>query len=216
MMSRFVPSDAGREPPVRLASRHWARAAFAASSRLVSRSVVVCLLLLSGCAAFTPTDPAPGLPRTVAAVDVQRYLGTWYEIARIPASFQDSATRRCADVTATYTARPDGRIDVLNACRNALDNYAETSARAVASAVPGGNNARLRVQFFWPFSGDYWVIGLDPEYRWALVGAPSRNFLWLLSRTPTLPEPDIAAAFAIAAREGFDTARIVRTEQRPR
>ncbi len=173
-------------------------------------------LALSGCAAFTPTEPAPGLPRTVAAVEVPRYLGTWYEVARIPASFQDSATRRCADVTATYTARADGRIDVVNACRNALDGYAETAARAIASPVPGSGNARLRVQFFWPFSGDYWVIGLDPDYRWALVGSPSRNFLWLLSRTPVLPEPDIAAATAIAASQGFDTARIVRTEQRPR
>lgn len=174
----------------------------------------VLLLALGGCAFVTPTLPGPGLPRPVAAVDLQRYLGTWHEIARLPAPFQDSGGRRCADVTATYSARPDGRIDVLNRCLDALDGYRDRSATAIATPVAGSGDARLRVRFVWPLSGDYWVIGLDPEYRWALVGVPSRRLLWLLSRTPTLPEADIAAATRIAAEQGFAADRLQRTERR--
>ena len=175
---------------------------------------LVLLLALGGCAFVTPTQPGADLPRPVAAVDLQRYLGTWHEIARRPAPFQDSGGRRCADVTATYSERPDGRINVLNRCLDALDGYRDRSATAIATPVPGSGNARLRVQFIWPLSGDYWVIGLDPEYRWALVGVPSRRLLWLLSRTPTLPEADIATATRIAAEQGFTVDRLQRTEQR--
>lgn len=171
-------------------------------------------LALGGCALVAPTQPGADLPRTVAAVDLQRYSGTWYEIARLPVSFQDGPNRRCADVIATYTPRPDGRIDVLNRCRDVLNNDQERSGAAIATPVPGAENARLRVQFFWPFSGDYWIIGLDPEYRWALVGAPSRRVLWLLSRTRVLPEADIATATRIAAEQGFPVDRLQRTEQR--
>ena len=85
---------------------------------------------------------------------------------------------------ATYTARPDGRIGVLNRCLNALDGDKPREATGQAYAVEGSNNARLRVSFFWPFFGDYWVIGLDPDYRWAVVGEPGRRWLWVLSRTP--------------------------------
>jgi apolipoprotein D and lipocalin family protein len=173
-------------------------------------------LLLSGCAAFTPTQPAPGMPATVAAVDVPRYLGTWYEMARLPVFFQDGQGVRCVDVTAVYSPRPDGRIDVVNTCRNALAGGAIRSATAVATAMEGSGNARLRVAFFWPFHGDYWVIGLDPEYRWAVVGAPSRNVLWVLSRTTVMADADYAAAVEIARGQGFDVGRLVRTEQSPR
>lgn len=172
--------------------------------------------LLSGCAAFVPTQPAPGLPTTVAAVDVPRYLGTWYEMARLPVFFQDGPGLRCVDVTAVYSPRPDGTIDVVNTCRNAEAGGAIRSGTAVGSVVPGSGNARLRVAFFWPFHGDYWVIGLDPEYRWAVVGAPSRRVLWVLSRTTTMADADYARAVDIARAQGFDVERLVRTEQSPR
>ena len=171
--------------------------------------------LLSGCAALVPTQPAPGLPATVAAVDVPRYLGTWYEMARLPVSFQDGPGLRCVDVTAVYNPRPDGTIDVVNTCRNAEAGGAIRSGTAVGSVVPGSGNARLRVAFFWPFHGDYWVIGLDPEYRWAVVGAPSRRMLWVLSRTTTMADADYARAVETARAQGFDVARLVRTEQSP-
>lgn len=168
-------------------------------------------LLLSGCSALVPTQPAPGLPTTVPAVDLSRYTGVWHEVARLPVSFQDGPTLRCEGVTATYTARPDGRIDVTNRCRNALDGGAVREATAIGTPQPGSGNARLRVAFFWPFHGDYWVIGLDPEYRWAVVGTPDRDMLWLLSRSPEMAPADYARAVEIARGQGFPVERLQRT-----
>lgn len=170
------------------------------------KRALLALLLLSACA----TEPGPGTPATVGQVDLARYAGTWFEVARFPTSFQDSARVRCEGVSATYTQRPDGRIAVVNRCRNALAGGAERAAEGVARSVAPGND-RLRVSFFWPFFGDYWVIGLDPDYRWAVVGSPGRDYLWILSRSPEMAPADYAAAVEIARREGFDVARIRRT-----
>ena len=164
--------------------------------------------LLSACAAIVPTQPAPGLPQTVPTVDLGRYTGTWHEIARLPTRFQDGSDIRCEGVTATYTAREDGRIDVVNRCRNALANNAVKEASAVATPQEGSGNARLRVSFFWPFHGDYWVIGLDPEYRWAVVGTPERDMLWILSRTPQMELPDYTRALETARSQGFPVERV--------
>ncbi len=161
------------------------------------------LLLLAACA----TPPSGPPVQTVAAVDLTRYAGTWYEIARFPNSFQDRS-RRCEGVTASYALRPDGQVAVTNRCRDASRDGTEAVATATAYAVEGTNNAKLRVTFFWPFYGDYWVIGLDPDYRWAVVGAPGRDYLWILSRTPTMAPADLAAARAAAAAQGFDLARL--------
>jgi apolipoprotein D and lipocalin family protein len=170
------------------------------------RIMILAAALVAGCAG----EPGPEAPRTVGQVDLARYAGTWFEAARFPTSFQDSPQVRCEGVSATYTLRPDGRIGVVNRCRNAAAGGAERVAEGVAySASPG--NDRLRVSFFWPFYGDYWVIGLDPDYRWAVVGAPGRDYLWILSREREMPAAEYAAAVAIAAREGFDTARLRRT-----
>ena len=173
------------------------------------RSVLALALL--GMTACVP-QPGPDTPRTVGQVALNRYAGTWYEIARFPNRFQDSSRIRCEATTATYTAQPDGTIGVVNRCRNALADGREDVAEGSAySASPG--NDRLRVTFFWPFYGDYWVIGLDPDYRWAVVGVPGRDYLWILSRTPQMAPADYDAAIAIARREGFDIARLQRTPQ---
>jgi len=156
------------------------------------------LLLLAACAAPQPQ------PHTVAAVDLQRYLGTWHEVARYPNWFQDGRGEHCVDVTATYTARPDGTVGVRNACGNG-------DAATGWARVVDPTNTKLRVTFFWPFFGDYWVIGLDPAYRWAVVGTPNRNYLWVLSRTPTLSPQDYAAAISTATAQGFDLTRLVKT-----
>ncbi len=116
-------------------------------------------------------------------------------------------------MTATYRPEGDGSIAVVNRCRDMAAGGREAVAEGTARPVPGSGNARLRVTFFWPFFGDYWVIGLEPAYRWAVVGTPDRENLWVLSRTPAMRAGDYSAALAIARREGFDTARLVPTPQ---
>lgn len=155
-------------------------------------------------------------PRTVDQVDFARYAGTWYEIARFPNRFQ----RRCAgDVTATYEPRPDGRLDVINRCRLADRSWDE--ARGVARRAGGdSSNARLEVRFapailsllpqVW---GDYWILGLGPEYGYAVVGSPDREYLWILARTPQMPELAWRQAVAIATARGYDVSRLERTAQ---
>jgi len=173
------------------------------------RAALLLLLALGACTTQTSGPPV----QTVAAVDLQRYLGRWYEIARFPNTFQDGRGRRCVQTTATYGLRPDGQISVENRCLDAADGNREISASGRAYVVEGSNNARLRVTFFWPFYGDYWVIGLDPDYRWAVVGAPGRDYLWILSRTPTMTAADRAAAEATARAQGFDIGRLQETPQ---
>jgi apolipoprotein D and lipocalin family protein len=147
-------------------------------------------------------DPVQSVP----TLEVDRYLGTWYEIGHLPMFFQ----RNCvSDTTAQYGLNADGTIAVTNTCRHE-DRQLDT-ARGTATVVPNSGNARLKVQFFWPFSGDYWVIGLAPDYHWALVGSPNNKYLWLLSRSPTLAQTDVDAALQIARRQGFDLAPFIYT-----
>jgi apolipoprotein D and lipocalin family protein len=145
----------------------------------------------------------------VPSVDLKRYAGTWYEIARYPNRFQ----RDCAsDTVATYTLRPDGKITVLNQCRTAEGKT--KSARGTARLADAkGPNSKLKVTFFWPFSGDYWIVGLDPDYRWAVIGEPRRNYLWILSRDKQLPPETLARIEALAREKGFDTGKLIRTPQ---
>lgn len=162
--------------------------------------VLLGLLVLAGVALAEPVT-------TVAQVDLGRYTGTWYEIGHFPMYFQ----RHCVgDTTATYAARADGSISVLNRCRTASGSQ---EAHGRATVVANSGNARLKVTFFWPFRGDYWIIGLDPDYRWAVVGNPDRDYLWILSRTPELPLPQLAAARAAATAQGFDLSRLAYTPQ---
>ncbi len=120
----------------------------------------------------------------VEHVDLERYLGTWYEIASYPAWFQ----KNCTAVTADYSLRDDGLIRVVNSCRKGgLDGPLKQSSGR-ARVVDPTTNAKLQVSFFGPFWGDYWIIDLDPSYSWAVVGVPSRKYLWILSRTPTMDD----------------------------
>jgi apolipoprotein D and lipocalin family protein len=154
--------------------------------------------------------------RTVPRVDLTRYAGEWFEVARFLNRFQ----RDCAgDVTARYAMRSDGRIDVTNRCRLADGSFKE--AQGVARIVDTATSAKLEVRFapaflsFLPFVwGDYWVIGLAPDYSWAVVGSPDRQYLWVLSRSKVLATTPYDAAIAAAKASGFDTARLVATTQR--
>ncbi len=145
----------------------------------------------------------------VRRVDLNRYLGTWYEIATIPQRFQ----KDCVGVTATYTLRDDGKIDVLNTCRKkTLDGELKT-AKGKAWVVDKKTNAKLKVQFFWPFRGDYWIIELAPEYQYAVVGHPNRKYLWILCRTPQMDEELYQDLVQRIANKGYDPSLIKRTLQ---
>lgn len=151
--------------------------------------------------------------RTVGSVDLNRYLGRWYELARYPNRFQ----RDCvSDVTATYARRDDGRIDVVNRCVEEDGRVNEASG--IARVLDDPTRAKLQVRFapawlgFLPAVwGDYWIIGLDEGYEWAVVGTPDRKYLWILSRTPELDEPAYAEALDRARENGFDTSRLTPT-----
>jgi apolipoprotein D and lipocalin family protein len=147
--------------------------------------------------------------QSVPAVDLARYSGKWFEIASFPMFFQ----RNCvADSTAEYSAADDGALRVYNRCRT---EKGFDDATGKATVVPGFGNSRLKVSFFWPFKADYWVLGLDPEYRWAVVGNPNHKYLWLLSRTPQLPQPLLDAALAAAQAQGYDLSQLHYTPQQP-
>lgn len=152
------------------------------------------------CAAGTVLADAP--VASVADVDLQRYSGRWFEIASFPMFFQ----RQCiGDTTADYALKADGEIAVTNRCRT---ESGFDQAQGTAWAAEPGDNARLKVSFFWPFRSDYWVIGLDTDYRWAVVGNPNRKYLWILSRTPELSKPQLDAALGAAARQGYDLGQL--------
>lgn len=163
------------------------------------------LWLASLCGAAVPLDSQP-MPR----VEIPRYLGRWYEIARYPQWFE----RDCHAVTADYSLNPDGSIAVLNTCRRGSVSGPVKTAKAKAWPIHPGNS-RLKVRFFWPFRGDYWIVLLDPEYRWAVVGHPRRSSLWILSRTPSLAAGVEAEILRQVAALGYDTARLERGGQPP-
>ena len=175
------------------------------------RYLWVACLVLGGLVGFgcVGTRGMPPL-ETVPRVDLDRYLGAWYEIARYPHSFQAG----CVASTATYSALPDGRIRVENQCRvDTLDGPVRR-ATGVAWAIPAdASNARLEVQFWWPLRGDYWIIALDPDYRYAVVGHPSREYLWILARHPQLESDVYQQLLGTIAAQGYDLRRLERTLQ---
>lgn len=174
-----------------------------------ARWMVLAVFGAVGCAT-TATERLnlPPLP-TVERVELQRYLGTWYEIASFPQRFQ----KGCTGTTATYILRPDGQISVVNKCRlDSLDG-AEKVANGTARVVDSASNARLEVSFFGPFWGDYWVIDLGPEYEFAVVGHPSRDYLWILSRSPQLDAGIYERIVARLKTNGYEVSRLNSTQQ---
>ncbi len=141
---------------------------------------------------------------TVDSVNLNKYLGTWYEIAKIPNSFQKKCAR---NTTATYILRNDGNIDVINQCVEADGSI--NKAKGIAKVIDKKSNSKLQVSFvrifgislFW---GDYWIIGLDKDYRYAVVGTPSRKYGWILSRTPQLAKNDMEEIYKILKQKGYN------------
>ena len=159
-------------------------------------------------AAFLPVcaaaSTAPAL-QVIPSLDLPRYAGKWFEIARLPNFFE----RQCvADTTATYTLRPDGAITVLNECRRS-DGGVERAKGIARLRSSNDPNSKLRVSFFRPFYGEYWVIALNPEYRWALVGEPQRRYLWVLSRTADMDAATLAGILDQARSQGYDVSRVM-------
>ena len=143
---------------------------------------------------------------TVASLDVKRYMGTWYEIARYDHSFERNM-ERCK---AQYTLLPDGKIVVENSGYNSRTGRYKTS---VGKAKAGESAGQLRVSFFWFFYSDYNILALDDNYDWALIGSRSPKYLWILARTPSLPQETTEHITAIAKERGYDTSKLIWVKQ---
>lgn len=165
----------------------------------------------AGAKAKTPLEVVP-------EVDLDRYAGRWFEVARLPNRFEED----CAgDVTATYTPREGGEIDVLNQCRGKGGQLKKAEGRA-RRASKDGPNSKLEVRFapaflsLLPFVwGDYWIIDLAPDYSHAVVGDPGRAYLWVLARSPQMSEEAYRAAVRRAEAQGFDVSRLIKTPHSP-
>ena len=152
-------------------------------------------------------------PETVKHVDLKKYVGLWYEIAKIPNRFQKNCRK---NTTAEYKIMDDGRIEVTNTCIE--DDGEKNIAKGVAKVVDKKTNAKLEVSFFSilgirPFWGDYWIIGLGNNYNYAVIGHPDRKYGWILSRTPKMSEENLKEAFNILTKNGYNTSNFEMTEQ---
>lgn len=168
------------------------------TNKLIAVSALVAgiFAVMAGCSTSNEANLAP-MP-VVASVDVARYLGTWHQVALIPNSFQGDCA---SDTKATYTL--DGKdLRVQNQCKDAAGKT--TEAIGVAKIVEGSNNAKLRVSFFRPFYGNYWVLALDPDYKWVLVGEPKRSFGWVLARDTKLDPTTLNQILDRAVALGYD------------
>jgi apolipoprotein D and lipocalin family protein len=164
-------------------------------------------LCLAGCA---HVNPGPEL-KTVQNVDLQKYLGTWYEIATIPAWFEKDLVA----ITANYSMRPDGKIKVLNQGRKKTLDGPVDKIEGRAWIADGRDASKLKVSFFLWFAGNYWIIELDPEYQYAVVGDPSRQYLWILARSPQMDEALYQDLLGRIRGHGYDTSLIKKALQPP-
>ncbi|MCC5916280.1 MAG: lipocalin family protein [Cryomorphaceae bacterium] len=167
----------------------------------ISRLLLI-TILMSACKSNQPPL------ETVDFVDLEKYSGTWFEIASFPQRFQ----KGCFCTSATYTPK-DGYIEVYNQCnKDSLDGKT-SSVTGKAFVQNPGKNTKLKVQFFWPFKGDYWIIGLGKQYEYALVGTQSREYLWILSRERTMDEDTYQIILNELTEKGFDVTMLEKTVQ---
>ena len=174
-------------------------------------ALAVLCFTLGACAGVVPK----GDLSTVASVDLLRYAGTWYEIARLPMWFQ----RHCVDSKAIYSSRPDGLVGVHNEC--VTESGGVEQAEGVATVVDPKTNARLTVVFDNWFArlfgssreGNYWILDLDPEYRTAMVGTPDRRYLWILSRTPQLEDSTYQRLVERARQLGYPVSDLIKARR---
>lgn len=172
------------------------------------KTMLIILVSVWAFSAAASGDDKPPL-QTVPSVDLQRYMGTWYEIAAFPQKFQ----KGCHCTRADYEMTDKGYVRVINSCRKDSAGGRGKIARGKAFVVEETGNAKLKVQFFWPFRGDYWIIELPDDYSHVVVGAPDREYLWILARTPQIDEALYQEIVARCAEKSFDVARLVMTDQ---
>jgi len=165
-------------------------------------SLIFCLC---GAAAFASGKaPVP----TVAQIDLQRYMGRWYEIARLPNRFE----KDCVGVFADYTLLPEGKVRIVNSChKKRLDAPMQASEGKAWAA--DRTNAKLKVRFFWPFYSHYWIMDIGPSYDYAVVGHPSRKYLWILSRKPSMDDKIYSELTEKIKAAGYDLSEFQKTPQ---
>jgi apolipoprotein D and lipocalin family protein len=156
------------------------------------------------------SDMMPEL-KTVEHVDVTKYMGTWYEIAKLPQKYENGLV----GVTANYSLLANGKVGVLNKGYVNDFNGIEKTAKGTARVVDSTTNAKLKVSFFWPFSADYWILELGKEYEYAVVGEDSRKYLWILSRTPQMDEAVYNEVLKRVQAWGFDITKLEKNPQKP-
>jgi len=171
---------------------------------LLSILAFALIIVVVGCLKKNITPPM----ETVDRVDLKRYTGRWYEIARYPHRFE----KGCSSVTADYSLKDDGTISVLNQC--ILREYGDRAKKAQgrAKVIDTNTNAKLKVSFFWPFYGAYWILKLDKDYQYAIIGEPSRKYVWILSRTPRIDNTLYEQLAEEIEKFGYDTTLLIKSE----
>ena len=163
--------------------------------------LLIALTLLNGYA----SDYLP--LKTVSHVNLHEYMGRWYEIASLPSFFQ----KDCQCTSANYKLL-NNKVRIINSCYKAKDNKI-SRATGKAWPVKGSNNSKLKIQFFWPFTGNYWILYLSHGYKNVIVGSPSRKYLWILSRKTQINHSDYIKLVKIAKHKDFDVSKLIKTKQ---
>ena len=148
--------------------------------------------------------------KTVEYVDVKRYMGAWFEIAKLPQRFE----KGLIGIKANYTLLPDGKVEVLNSGYKEGFNGKMKTIKGKAWVADTATNAKLKVSFFWPFTGNYWIIELGKDYEYAVVGDESRKYLWILSRTPQMDEALYNELLKRVQDRGFDVSKLEKVPQK--
>ncbi len=177
----------------------------------MKRFFIILPLLLSACSIGPSFRDISAPIATAMQVDLNRYQGLWYEIARFPVSFEEG----CVGVTAEYSLNPNGRVKVVNTCREGSLAAEPRSSEATAEAVDS-SNAKLKVDFvpYIPFTaGDYWILDIDEGYQTVVVGNPDGTAGWILARQPQIEDARLQRGYAVLERAGYDTAQMILTPQ---
>ncbi len=173
--------------------------------KIVLLTIFLPILLLS---CMTNKNKQQQILQTVPNVDLKKYMGKWYEIASFPQSFQ----KGCFSTTAEYSLHEKGFVIVENRCnKNSIDGK-QSYIKGKAFTQEGSGNSKLKVQFFWPFKGDYWIIDLADDYSYSVVSNPNRKYLWILSRTATMNNDTYQEIVKRLESKGFDLSKLTKTQ----